>query len=405
MTMNIAIYIARFFPAIGGIVNYVVNLVKKLIKYYINIEIHADNIIPVNGRKVAIPRGKMLSNKMITLVPEIVLIPSLHLRLVKATEADIINIHGHAEAYTLTILMRLSKLRKPIVLTTHGSLVSSLYRIGKRIDCDYMFRTVETKLKYKIFNSVSIKLIDKYIDMIITPSELEKKGLLMNDIPSYRTIIIKNFIPDRYFEFRPQEPETILKQLGLVPFKYIITVARIDRNKSIYQVIKAIANLHNQGINIKYVIIGPDEGALSRCLALARKYDIERSIMFLGSIINKRLILTLERYASAFILPSYIETAQPLSILESMSQATPIIISNTANFIGKAVKHMFNGLVFGYSNIRSLLYAIRILLEDEALRKKLGENAFKYAYEHHKLSKAVDKYVEIFKTLYETYHG
>ena len=66
---------------------------------------------------------------------------------------------------------------------------------------------------------------------------------------------------------------------------------------------------------------------------------------------------------------------------------------------------MFNGLVFSYGNTRSLAHAIRILLEDETLRKKLGENAFKYAYEHHRLSKAVDKYVKIFKTLYKIYHS
>ena len=401
--MNIAVYLTRFLPAQGGIIQYVTNLVVGLINHDIAIEIHTDNLMAISKKeKALILTGGMLNGR-IKIVAEPVLIPSLHLRIIKATNADIINVHGHAEAFTPNILIHLSRLNRPIILTTHGSLISSLYGIGMS-EYNQMLRIIGMKLKCKIFNSISIKLIDKYVNVIVTPSELEKKALVVHGIPSYRIAIIRNFIPDSYYEYKPQEPEAFLEQYNLEPYRYIITVARIDYNKGIHHVIKAIADLHSRGTNVNYVVIGPNEGALNYCLSIARKYGIERNIVYLGTIYDKRVILALERYAIAFVLPSYIEGAQPLSILEAMSQHTPVIISNTANIIGRTIRYMFNGLIFNYGDIRSLARAIRMLLEDENLRKKLGENAFRYAYEHHRLSKAVEKYMKIYRTLYEIYY-
>ena len=265
-------------------------------------------------------------------------------------------------------------------------------------------RTIRLKLKREFFNRVSIKLIAKYVDVIVTPSELEKEALIAHGISPHRVVIIRNFIPDSYFKFRPRGFGDLLERYSIEPYKYVITVARIDRNKSIHQVIEAIARLYRRGINIRYVLIGPDEGALNYYLALVRKYGVEQNFIYLGPIYDKRIVLALNRYALAFVLPSYIESAQPLSVLEAMSQGTPVIISNTANLLGRSVHHMFNGLVFKYGDSISLANKIRLLLDDTGLRKRLGENALRYAYDNHRLSKAVKKYIAIYKLLSEAYN-
>ncbi|MET1160018.1 MAG: glycosyltransferase family 4 protein [Thermoprotei archaeon] len=400
--MKIAFVLTRFYPAMGGIINQVLYLAYALYRRGLEVEIHADNIVFIGNRRIALPLSNLkLKSLNVDVLFERTLTPfaPLHMRLLNIQNdvRKIYNIHGHAELFTPTILAQLAKTKNPIVLTTHGTLFSSYYATT------LLKHGLKAVLKRILFSNLSIKLIKRYVNIVITLSELERKALITIGIAPHKVIIIENFIPGSYFEFKPQESETILGQLGLVPFKYIITVARIHHSKGIHQAIKAIADLHNQGINIKYVIIGPDEGYLDQCLALARKYNIERSIMYLG-FVDKRLILTLERYALAFVLPSYHIEGQPISILEAMSQSTPVIISDTANFIGRTVQHMFNGLVFRYGDVRSLAQTIRMLFEDENLRKKLGVNAFNYAYEHHRLSKAVEKYVRIYRTLYELYH-
>lgn len=406
--MKISFILTRFYPATGGIISHVLYLAHALSKRGLRIGIHADNLVFIGNHKILLPSSVLkLKNSNIEIVFErtLTFFAPLHVRPLKLRvirDTNVCNIHGHAELFTSTILIQLMKLRKPIVLTTHGSLLSSFYRFSMT-RYNQVLHTIGVKLKRKIFNSISIKFINKYVNVIVTPSELEKEALVAHGIPLYRIVIIRNFVPDSYFEFKPQGTKTLLERYNLEPHRYIITVARIDYNKSIHQVIKAIADLYNQGINVKYVILGPDEGALSYCLFIAKKYGIMKNIKYLGTIYDKKVILTLERYAAAFVLPSYIE-GQPLSILEAMSQHTPVIISDTANLVSKTVRNMFNGLIFNYGDVHSLARAIRILLEDRSLRKKLSGNAFRYAYEHHRLSRAVEKYMKIYRTLYEIYY-
>lgn len=399
--MIVSLILTRFYPATGGIINYVLYLAHYLSRRGIRIRIHADNLVFKGKERILIRPSKInikYSNYSNTGDIEVIfervftVFAPLHMRLININsvrEADVLNIHGHAELFTPSILYQLVKIGKPIVLTTHGALFSSSIRIGS---------SFAGLLKYKLFNNITFNLIHKYVNIIITPSEIEKKILIMRGFETERIVLIKNFIPDSYFKFRTMEPEKVLRKYGLEPYKYIITVARIDYNKSLHHVIQAIAILQRKGLKVRYVIVGPDEGALSYYLSVANKVGIRDNIIYLGAIYDKKILLSLIKYASAFVLSSYIE-GQPLSILEAMSQSTPVIISDTANFLSRTVYNMFNGIVFKYGDIESLAQAILALVEDIYLRRKLGKNAFNYAYKNHKLSKVAEKYLKIFYLL------
>jgi len=101
-------------------------------------------------------------------------------------------------------------------------------------------------------------------------------------------------------------------------------------------------------------------------------------------------------YSRVFVLPSRIE-GQPNAVIEAMSQGVPVIISNTANFLGGLIKHSHNGFVYRYGDIPSLTNYLRMLFESDDLRDRLGKNALKHAYEHHRLSKAAEEYIKIFR--------
>ncbi len=401
--MRVSIIVSRFLPAKGGIISQVIYLSSALVRRGIEIKIHTGNVTFIGGKRICLPFSSLKYGKLSVIVERDLLpVAPLHLRLVRDPKnSDILNMHGHAELFTNSTLFQLSKLRKPIVLTTHCALISSLLGLTPQVKSKNISFT-KSSLKRVIANELTMSLIKKYVNVIVTPTEAEKKILMLRGIPERRIAIVKNFVPDSYFNFNHEY--NYLEYYNLLPYDYILTIARLDYNKSLDQVIRAIALLHNQDISVKYVIVGPDEGALKYYLTVARKLNVKNNIRYLNAITSKRVLLNLMRYSLAFILPSYIE-GSPVAILEAMSQGTPVIISDTANFIGKTIQHMFNGLVFKYGDIKSLGQMIRILVEDVSLRKRLGVNAFSYAYEHHRLSKAAEKYVKIFKTLYEVYYG
>mgnify|MGYP000108934653 CR=1 FL=1 len=138
------------------------------------------------------------------------------------------------------------------------------------------------RLKSLIASNISIKLIEKRASIIISPSEAEKKIISAYGIRPTKVYVIRNFVPDEYFKFKPRDE--ILEKCGLGPYEYIISVSRIDYNKSLDQAIKALANLRKHGIKATYVMIGPDEGALSYYLELASSIGVRNHVVYLGVI-------------------------------------------------------------------------------------------------------------------------
>lgn len=414
--MNIEIIVTRFLPAKGGIIYYVLYLASYLLKLGYNIEIHTGNMIHIGKKRVLINHYKyrneyqgkkqLIKNIRLIIEKDILPIAPLHVRIYKKSNADVLNVHGHAELFTFTLLpfLRKHEPRKPVVLTSHGSIQESL--IGENIVGSPSKNMIMT-LKKLFARNVSINLLKNYPDIIIASSYEEKDLLLSSGFDPRKVVVIENFVPDWFFKYRSNDVHAleILDKYGIEPYRYVITVSRIDHNKSLDQVIKALAFLHNQGIrNIKYLIIGPDEGALSYLLYLSNKLGIKKNIIYLGPITDRKTILTLDRYSLAFVYPIRYGAAHSLAVLEAESQATPIIVSNTLNSICKHVDHHVNGLVFRYGDIRSLAFAIRTLLEDKNLRKRLSKNTFEHAYKNHRLSRAVNEYAKIFNTLYNMYY-
>ena len=404
--MKVAIYVSRFLPATGGIIFHVIYLVNDLIRQGVNVEIHTGNVITLNKKRIMLKRSHIEVLGKIGIIIERDLLPifPLHIRAFEKSDADVLNIHGYAELFTSNLLLTLRRLKKPIILTSHGALQTTL--LGMYYT-NSIFQSGTMIAKRAFAKSITLNLLRRYVDTIIASSDEEKSMLLLHGLNAERVIIIKNFVPDQYFAYKPDDDyiSRILEQYAVEPYNYVITVSRIDYNKGLHQVVKALACLYKSGVRkIKYLIVGPDEGALNFILSLSDKLGIRHSVVYLGKITDKKIILALNRFSLAFVYPLYAGAAHSLAVIEAMSQRTPIIVSNTLNSICKHVKHHINGLVFKYGNFPSLAQAIRMLLEDESLRKRLGETAFKYAYEHHRLSKAVNRYMKIYKTLYKIYY-
>ena len=74
-----------------------------------------------------------------------------------------------------------------------------------------------------------------------------------------------------------------------------------------------------------------------------------------------------------FVLPSLAE-GMSMSLLEAMSFGIACIVSDIdANT--ELINHMKNGLIFPRGNIKDLSWNLNLLLNNDALRKKLGINA------------------------------
>lgn len=108
-------------------------------------------------------------------------------------------------------------------------------------------------------------------------------------------------------------------------------------------------------------------------------------------------IVKLLKDADIFIQPSYSE-AVPRSIIEAMAMGLPIVCSDAGMTTG-LIQDGYNGLVFPVGDKAILEKKLRMMLENEQLRKALGTNAYNDALENYEWNKNFDKYRKVLRGL------
>jgi D-inositol-3-phosphate glycosyltransferase len=227
----------------------------------------------------------------------------------------------------------------------------------------------------------------KRADKIIASTSTEKKqleDLYMAD-PRKVDIISPGVDTSHFYPIPPDEAKEFV---GIPEDKrMILFVGRIEPLKGINTLLKAIGDLHENGKSGKdlcLAVIGGDlesedgqESADSKLITGMRdEYGLGKMVTFLG----KRSQDTLPYYYSAaelVVMPSHYESFGMVA-LESMACGTPVIASLVGGLI-----HLVEDGVTGYhvpvEDPIALSERINCLLDDKALRYRMGHNAFAFA--------------------------
>ena len=160
--------------------------------------------------------------------------------------------------------------------------------------------------------------------------------------------------------------------------KIIITTSRLVHKNGIDLALRALGLLEKKGI-IKWIFWilgqGPEEANLRK---LAKQEGIENKAIFMGTVPRETIPGYLSR-ADIFIRPSRSEGLGN-SFLEAMASGVPIIgtpVGGIVDFLQDGV----TGLCAKTEDPESVADKIELLLGDQALRKRLAENAAKLVAE------------------------
>lgn len=137
---------------------------------------------------------------------------------------------------------------------------------------------------------------------------------------------------------------------------------------------------------------GPQAPALQE---MARQYGIQERLHVLGWQTAAQLK---EQYAKAnlFLFPSRHE-GMPNAVLEAMASGLPVIASRIAGNEELVVDGV-NGLLVPAEDVDALREALRRLLVQEAMRKRMGEEARKRAETHYSWSSVARQYVQLLES-------
>jgi len=142
----------------------------------------------------------------------------------------------------------------------------------------------------------------------------------------------------------------------------------IGENKGVFDLLKVVKRLVNEGIIAKLYIGG--NGETPRLYREIEKLGIGNNVKYLGWISEEERD-SLFKKTDVFILPSYSECF-PMSILEAMSYGIPVI-STYAGGIPELVSDGETGFLIGPGDIDALYEKLNYLIQNGKLRKRFGE--------------------------------
>ncbi len=285
-------------------------------------------------------------------------------RLLTKLKPDIIHIHSPIVMGTLAQLLG-RHLRRPVIATNHYLAVNTLPSlasvpfIGKGIS---------------LFTHAYLTSLYSRCTFITVPTQtglnlLHEQGLRR---PS---AVISNGIDLHQFSPGPSTP-FLRSRLHLPETQpLILHVNRMSSEKRVEVLLRAIPHVQD---NAHCVLVGagPDEMRLRK---LATQLGIAHRVSFLGYVQDEDL-LALRREAALFVIPSEAEL-QSLSTMEAMACGLAVIAAN-AYALPELVHDGENGLLFSPGQSDELAHAINVLLQDEALRERMGQESLRIIAKH-----------------------
>jgi glycosyltransferase involved in cell wall biosynthesis len=165
--------------------------------------------------------------------------------------------------------------------------------------------------------------------------------------------------------------------------------------------IKAIPEILKENPNMKFVIANKEMHKKKVYYDnLVDKLGIKNNVKLYGKITYEKTHDFLER-AKLIALPytcAYGSTSVPISVLEAMSFAKPVISSNIGT-MPEIIKDGKNGILAEADNVHSIASHVNRWINDEKALKKFGENALETIKKEHSPRKIAKQYSKIYNSL------
>ncbi|WP_119730371.1 glycosyltransferase family 4 protein [Thermomonospora amylolytica] len=192
---------------------------------------------------------------------------------------------------------------------------------------------------------------------VLTQASVEAFGeLLDGDRP--RIVQVPNAIPE--LNGGPADPDQ----------KVIIAAGRLTRQKGYDMLVRAYAEVapHHPDWELRIFGSGPKQEQLER---LIDQHDLHKHVRLMGR--STDLGVELAR-ASVCVLSSRFE-GMPMVILEAMSKGLPTVAFDCPTGPAELITHEVDGLLVPAEDVPALAAALRRIIADDELRRRLGERA------------------------------
>jgi len=289
---------------------------------------------------------------------------------------DIVHIHSGISISLIAGFRCAREKKKPLVMTWHGD---SIREYGR-------YSGVVAGVAAYFYKKYLADKILSHVDVIISPSEyyIDESRFL----GKYRdkVVVIPNGINLEEFDI-PYSKEECKRKVGLNGKNVVLFVGALYPLKGPHILLKAIPKITKEHKDTIFVFAG--SGNVDEYIKLSEKLGVEKYVRFTGYIDEEKPFYY--KASDIFVLPSLTESFGIVN-LEAMACSVPIVASNISG-ISDVVKNGENGLLVPVGNSDALADAIIYLIENEAVREKMGKNGKEKIEEYswQKIAKETEK--------------
>lgn len=158
----------------------------------------------------------------------------------------------------------------------------------------------------------------------------------------------------------------------------LLFVGRLINDKHADIVIKLTGIVKKEFNEITCGIVGkgPEKNNL---IKLSEKLNLNKNVEFLGVIESDEELISILKASKVFVFPSTREGV-PIVLLEANACGIPVIgVRHKLTGVGEVIEDGLNGFIFDSINADLIAEKIILLLKDDRLRKKMSEEAIKFA--------------------------
>ncbi|WP_166253748.1 glycosyltransferase [Marinobacter salicampi] len=285
---------------------------------------------------------------------------------VRAFKPDIIHLHHPIWLGSLGLFMG-RRLKVPVVYTYHT-----------RLEHYAHFVPIPGTLFRNLISHALIKHFANKCDGVIVPTYSTEEYLRMIGVKSATYIQPTGIDYQRFNSVSDDAVATLKASLGIGEERVFVSVSRISSEKNIDFMIDAIASLKARATRpFRFLIIG-DGHERDRIQQRIDSLGLQETISLLGAVPPDDMPIYY-RLGDAFLFASKSET-QGMVILEAMAAGLPVVAVRSSG-IDDVVRQGYNGFKTP-EKLALWRDKVALLLEDDELRRELGDNALAFARDY-----------------------
>lgn len=272
----------------------------------------------------------------------------------KRFDFDVVHVHGNLSGLLISMVNQ----RSPLVFTVHNP---TPWMCTYKSPYEQMFREVA----YGLIDANVMRNVDH---VIAVSSSLRDDVVSRWGIPIEKITVVPSGVDTDIF--CPATPEvSYIKAKYHIDSRYCLFVGQLRSRKGVDYLLRAFSNQGDKRIRCVVVGDGPERRKL---FEMAEDLGLGDRVIFTGAVPFEDL-LKLYSEAEFFILPTLAE-GLPLVILEAFASGLPVISTNVGG-IPEIVEDGHNGFIVPPRDVVALSECIKVLAENQKLRKKMGETA------------------------------